>query len=288
MLRNVLIWVIFFSQLIFCASLNAQPIVSASIKPLQLIAAAITTGVTDIDEPGLIIGPTQDPHHPFIRPSERRTIYEADILLWVGPQLEAALADLMAPTSAVVIGAYDLIQENGLSVPDAIDPHVWLSTQNVRLIAEVLTQELLTLDEVNGPFYQNNLSEFLAALDRLDVEINSALAGLKQIPFAVYHNAFRYYEKQYGLRHTASYTENEELQPGIRKILEVREQLEANNVSCLLLEPANNPEEIAQLTGRAMELVSIDILGFDYAVNQNGYSDFMLGVTESIQQCLQR
>lgn len=288
MLRNVLIRVIFFSQLIFCASLNAQPIVSASIKPLQLIAAAITSGVEGVKAPSLIIGQSQDPHHPFLRPSERRKIYEADILLWIGEQLEGALADLMDPTSSSIISAYDLSQEYGLAVTDAIDPHVWLSTQNTRLIAEALTQELVILDAGNRQLYQNNLDEFLASLERLDAEINTTLADLKQMPFAVYHNAFRYYEKQYGLTHIASYTENEELQPGIRKIIEVRESLEANNVSCLLLEPANNPEEIAQLTGRDMELVSIDILGFDYAADKNGYRNFMLGITESIKRCLQR
>lgn len=287
MSRKVLISVLILFTLAISTLVNAQPVVSASIKPLQLIAAAITSNATEINESGLIIGPAQDPHHPFLRPSERRTIYEADILLWVGPQLEAALADLMDPASAVVIGAYDLTQENGLAVTDAIDPHVWLSTQNTRFIAEALTRELVILDAVNRQLYQNNLAEFLTSLDSLDAEINSSLAGLKQIPFAVYHNAFRYYENQYGLAHTASYTENEELQPGIRKIIEVRESLEANNVSCLLLEPANNPEEIAQLTGRDMELVSIDILGFDYAASKNGYRDFMLGVTESIKKCLQ-
>lgn len=260
--------------------------VSASIKPLQLIAAAITADAV-INEPGLIIGPAQDPHHLFLRPSERTTLADAEILLWVGPQLEEALSESIATAAASVINTYALIQENGLTVNGAIDPHVWLSTQNARLIAAALTRELAEKDSGNRQLYENNRNDFFNSLDSLDAEIFATLEGLQEMPFAVYHNAFRYYEKQYGLTHIASYTENEELQPGIRKVLEFREQLADNNVNCLLLEPSNNPEEISQLTGRDMKLVSIDILGFDYAANKTGYRDFMRGITQAIKTCLQ-
>ncbi len=109
MSRKVLISVFIFSLCVISSLSVAQPTVSVSIKPLQLISAAITAGINDLSEPGLIIGPEQDPHHPFMRPSERRTLYDADILLWVGPLLEAALEDLTKQSSASVINAYELI-----------------------------------------------------------------------------------------------------------------------------------------------------------------------------------
>ena len=287
MSRKVLISLLFFAQLAICTLVNAQPVVSASIKPLQLIAAAITADITAYNEPELIMGPAQDPHHPLLRPSERRAMYEADILLWVGPQLEAALADVVNQSSSTIIHAYELTQDKGLAIPGVIDPHVWLSTQNARQIAAALAEQLLVLDAGNYQNYSKNLNEFNNSMNELDADINSTLEQLIDIPFAVYHNAFSYYEHQYGLEHIASYTENEEMQPGIRKVMEVREILAANNVSCLVLEPSNNPEEISQLTGRDMNLVSIDILGFDYAANKTGYRDFMLGITQSIKECLQ-
>ena len=127
----------------------------------------------------------------------------------------------------------------------------------------------------------------LLALYSLDLEIARSLTGLENIPFAVYHNAFQYYEKQFGLRHIVSFTGNEEIQPGIRKVLEIRASLSANNVSCLLLEPANNPNEITQLSGRSMRMHSIDVLGFDYAPGPTAYSAFMSELTKSISECLQ-
>src|SRR5690606_5339986 len=72
--------------------LLAQPQVLASIKPLQLIAAAITDGVSS---PALLITANQSPHDVTLRPSDVRKVAESDLLLWVGPQMETYLAGIM-------------------------------------------------------------------------------------------------------------------------------------------------------------------------------------------------
>ncbi len=266
----------------------AQPQVSASIKPLQMIAAAISDGVA---LPSLIIGAGQDPHHPALKPSERRNLANADLVLWVGPRLESAFTQLLDTDSESVITAYELIEEAGLSIADNMsgsnDPHIWLSTHNSRLIAQVLAEKLITMDAQNEVAYQSNLANFMSSLDLLDADIQALVAQLPKTAFAVYHNAFNYYEQQFGLQHVASFTDNEEVQPGIRKIMQIRETLSANEVSCLLLEPENNPDEIKQLTGRDMNMVTIDVLGFAYPLSKTAYTDFMRGLSESIKGCIE-
>ena len=262
----------------------AQPQVGASIKPLQMIAAAITEGIS---EPTLIIGAGQDPHHPALKPSERQKLADADLVLWVGPSLESAFTQLLDRNSAAVITAYDLIADAGLAVTDSNDPHIWLSTENSRVIAQALTAKLVTLDALNQEAYEKNLVDFFAALDLLDKDIENLLSSLPNYSFAVYHNAFTYYEKQFALQHVASFTDNEEVQPGIRKIMQIREILSASDVSCLLLEPANNADEIAQLTGREMNMVTIDVLGFAYPLTKTAYTVFMRDMSESIKGCIE-
>src|SRR5690606_9203123 len=58
--------------------LQAAPAVLASIKPLQLIAAAITDGVST---PQLVMDGGHDPHHITLRPSDRRKLQQADLVL---------------------------------------------------------------------------------------------------------------------------------------------------------------------------------------------------------------
>lgn len=65
--------------------------VLASIKPLQLIASAITQGGT---EPQLLLSPGSSPHDYALRPSDIRRINNADLVLWVGPDLEVFLAPI--------------------------------------------------------------------------------------------------------------------------------------------------------------------------------------------------
>ena len=271
-------------QTLASCEVYAQPQVSASIKPLQMIALAITEGVS---EPTLIIGAGQDPHHPALKPSERQKLADADLVLWVGPSLETAFTQLLDRNSSAVITAYDLIVEAGLATTDSNDAHIWLSTENSRVIAQALTAKLVELDVLNQEVYEKNLADFFVALDLLDNDIENLLSDLSNNFFAVYHNAFTYYENQFALQHVASFTNNEEVQPGIRKIMEIREILSAFEVSCLLLEPANNADEIRQLTGREMNMVTIDVLGFAYPLTKTAYTDFMRDMSESIKRCIE-
>ena len=271
-------------QTLASCEVYAQPQVSASIKPLQMIALAITEGVS---EPTLIIGAGQDPHHPALKPSERQKLADADLVLWVGPSLETAFTQLLDRNSSAVITAYDLIVEAGLATTDSNDAHIWLSTENSRVIAQALTAKLVELDVLNQEVYEKNLADFFVALDLLDNDIENLLSDLSNNFFAVYHNAFTYYEKQFALQHVASFTDNEEVQPGIRKIMEIREILSAFEVSCLLLEPANNADEIRQLTGREMNMVTIDVLGAAYPLTKIAYTDFMRDMSELIKRCIE-
>ena len=141
------------------------------------------------------------------------------------------------------------------------------------MIAQALTAKLVELDVLNQEVYEKNLADFFVALDLLDNDIENLLSDLSNNFFAVYHNAFTYYENQFALQHVASFTNNEEVQPGIRKIMEIREILSAFEVSCLLLEPANNADEIRQLTGREMNMVTIDVLGAAYPLTKIAYTD---------------
>ncbi|MEY3659664.1 MAG: hypothetical protein RLZZ169_489, partial [Pseudomonadota bacterium] len=61
------------------AAAAPAPVLAASIKPLQLLAAAITDGVS---EPQLVLGASEDPHHAALRPSQRRALQAADLVLW--------------------------------------------------------------------------------------------------------------------------------------------------------------------------------------------------------------
>ncbi|MBV2134187.1 zinc ABC transporter substrate-binding protein [Pseudomonas sp. MAP12] len=66
----------------------AEVRVLTSIKPLQLIAAAVQEGA---GSPDVLLPPGASPHHYALRPSDVRRVREAALLYWIGPDLEVFL-----------------------------------------------------------------------------------------------------------------------------------------------------------------------------------------------------
>ena len=67
----------------------AVPAVVTDIPPVQGIVAAVMEG---IGTPSVLLGAGADPHHSALRPSEARSLEQADVVVWVGPQLSPSVA----------------------------------------------------------------------------------------------------------------------------------------------------------------------------------------------------
>jgi zinc transport system substrate-binding protein len=72
---------------------HAEVEVLTSIKPLQLIAAAVQDGV---GKPGVLLPPGASPHHYAMRPSDVRQLRSADLVYWIGPDMETFLEPLLS------------------------------------------------------------------------------------------------------------------------------------------------------------------------------------------------
>lgn len=83
-------------------ALADSPKVVASIKPLHSIAAAVMEGV---GTPTLLIRGAASPHAYSLRPSDARALANADLVVWVGPELESFL---VKPMAVLPDGATDL------------------------------------------------------------------------------------------------------------------------------------------------------------------------------------
>jgi zinc transport system substrate-binding protein len=157
--------------LMFSLHSLAQPSVVTSIKPLQMIAAAVMDGVA---QPAVLIPSNQSPHHYVLRPSDVARASNADILLWVGEPMETYLATLFSDLDggATVLEAASLeglrlqAPGGGLLQEDEsrYDTHLWLNSANAVLIAERLAAELVRRDPANAAAYQANLTAFQALM----------------------------------------------------------------------------------------------------------------------------
>ena len=262
----------------------AAPQVTASIKPLQLIAAEITQGVTT---PALVWAQGQDPHHVSLRPSERRLLAEADLVLWTGPMLERPLAGLVAELDAHVITAQELSGAVLIDVSGNPDPHVWMDTRNARLIATALVAALVELDAANAGQYRNNLMRFQAQLDTLDTDLRQRFADAGQREWAVYHHALRYLERALHLQPPLTLADSENNAPGIRTVAKVRAELEQKQITCMLVEPGvNQAEVLTMLDQPALRLITADVMGQGVATYGGDYIGYMKALATTLATCL--
>ena len=76
------------SLLTFFSSANAETKVVASIKPIHSLASYLMDGVS---KPGLIVDGYASPHGFAMKPSHAKMLQEADLIFWVGEDLESFL-----------------------------------------------------------------------------------------------------------------------------------------------------------------------------------------------------
>jgi zinc transport system substrate-binding protein len=92
------------------AQSGAEPRVVASIKPVHSLVASVMEGV---DNPELIVGGAASPHAYALKPSQAQALEKADLIFWIGHELESFL-EKPIETIGANARAVELIDSKGL------------------------------------------------------------------------------------------------------------------------------------------------------------------------------
>ncbi len=277
-----------------CAD-TEPPNVLVSIKPLQLIAQAITDGVTDA---GVLLPPGSSPHSHSLKPSDARKLREADVVFWVGPAMETFLPKMLNGKQKAVplmdlkgvhlLGGEEGDHRHGHDHHDhgEHDPHIWLSTDNARAIATEMSRVLISVDDANKAKYQANLERFLTSMDETDKRNLNKVKQAGNRPFFVFHDAYGYLEHQYGLPAAGHFTATPGQQPGARHLVGLQEQLGKAGAICIFREPQFQPAYIDRLTkGLPVTVGVLDPLGESITPGPESYTQFINQLVDSITSC---
>ncbi|MCM2293672.1 zinc ABC transporter substrate-binding protein [Allorhizobium sp. BGMRC 0089] len=283
----------------------AAPNVVATIKPVHSIAAAIMQGV---GEPSLLVDGANSPHSYSLKPSKARALQTADIVFWIGPQLEAfmsrPLASLNSTTRIVTLsGAPNVrllpLREGGLFEPDAdedhaghddhgeYDMHIWLDPDNAKAMAAAMANALIARDGDHADAYRRNLAAFDTRIDAMDKGIVKQLADLPAKPIIVFHDGYHYFEHHYKLAVTGSISVSPETAPGAERIAEIHDKLKASGAACLFAEP-QFPSPIVKVVaeGTPTRTGLLDPLGTEQADGPDLYPALMQDMAKAMADCL--
>ncbi len=103
--------------------------------------------------------------------------------------------------------------------------HLWMSPEIAQKTAVAIHEKLLELMPQDKVKLDANLQHFEAELADTDKRIISQLAPVKDKGYFVFHDAYTYFEKHYGLSPTGHFTVNPEIQPGAQRLHQIRTQL---------------------------------------------------------------
>ena len=304
MSRLFAIYVAFAASLFVISPAHAEVKVLTSIKPLQLIAAAVQDGV---GVPEVLLPPGASPHNFALRPSDVRRVQSADLLYWIGPDMEGFLPRVLKGRNLPSVAVQDLpglklrhFAEDSHSHaeeadehdhdhrPGSVDAHLWLSPVNARVIAAKIAADLSAADPANTARYQSNLKAFEERLDALDVRLKARLAGIEGKPYFVFHEAFDYFEAAYGLKHAGVFSVAAEVQPGAQHVAAMRKRLQEVGKTCVFSEPPLRPRLAETLVaGLPVKLAELDALGGYTPATAQGYEQVLEKLGNDLAGCLE-
>ena len=284
--------------------------VVTSIKPIHSLASYIMDGV---GSPGLIVDGYNSPHNFQLKPSHAKMLEQADIIFWVGEDLENFLEK---PLDTIVKKAekIELLEIKGIKKlkfrernifeehddhgHDAkkeehddhddhddhghgeYDPHIWLDPINAKVILNEITEHLIENDSKNASTYKSNLAKALAEIDKLIIDVITETNT--DLSYVVFHDAYQYYENRFNVNILGAMTVNPDVMPGAEQIHEIHEVIEHDNVSCILSEPQFNPDIIKSIAKDTnVKTGVLDPLGANLEPGKDLYFDLIRNMSAS-------
>lgn len=152
------------------------------------------------------------------------------------------------------------------------DPHVWLSPNNLMVMAKNITRALSEADPANARLYADNLRKLQAELTALNQNIASRLRPFAGAAFYVFHPSFVYFAHDYGLRQEA--VEIEGKSPSPRQLQQLIAKARQDRAKVVFSQPQFDPKS-AEAVARAIDgrVVPLDPLAYDVAANLNVMAD---------------
>ena len=255
------------------------PAVVVSVKPLHAIVAAVMAGIAP---PRLLIKGGASPHDYAMRPSDAAALHEADLIVWVGEAFEMFL---VKPLEALA-GDAEVVTLMTLAGPGG-DPHIWLDPAMAREIAERVAAVLSRLDRHNRNRYQANSADFSARLVLLDNRLRAILAPVADRPYLVYHDAYGYFERRYGLAMAGAVTISPQKKPSAKRIVALRQTIRATGALCLFGEPQfTSPLLDTLIEGGNARIGVLDPLGAAIPPGPEAYFTLMTNLADDLRKCL--
>ncbi|HIG37642.1 MAG TPA: hypothetical protein EYQ12_09225 [Oceanospirillaceae bacterium] len=247
---------------------SAAPNVLPSTQALALVVAEVSGTLAQPLLPANV-----SPHDFSLKPSHIRRLHSAELVVWLGPELEPYLAKAMARIPA----HQQLIISNGDSGSSAeanYGKHPWTSPAYLLQGINQLSQRLGT---------KRDNSTWLETMGQLQLELarHAQQLNYKDQGYLIYHDGLDGFEAYFGLAHLASFTGADDQAPGAKRLASIAQLAQEGKTACILVDHEVKHKLVDAVLGPEVKRIEIDIL----AVNSRSLTEYITALQQALLSC---
>jgi zinc transport system substrate-binding protein len=265
---------------------TGKTVVAVTILPQAGFVEAIGGDKVEVV---VMVPPGASPHTYEVTPDQMTKLSNAKMYAKVGSPVEFELT-WMDKLIAVNKGMLVVDCSRGINLTESqdpdepgLDPHIWLSVKNAKIMVQNICDGLVQVDTANKAYYEKNCADYLDKLTKLDSELAEDLSGVRNRSFIVFHPAFGYFARDYNLKQIA--VEQSGKEPDADYIVRLIEEAKEQDIRVVFVSPqysTKSAESIAKEIGG--KVVIIDPLAKDFFGNLRAIESAM---KQAMQQAMQ-
>ncbi len=271
---------------------EAEVTVTVSILPQAYFVERIGSDKVAVN---VMVGPGEEAHTYEPTPEQMKSLNNSPVFFSIGveyedtwiPRFEDINPDLMIVDSTEGIERIPMIvdhthheehEEGGEmeegnnehaaeeSQYERLDPHVWLSPANGKIIAKNILDTLIELAPEHAATFQENYESLIEDIDTLNADIHETLSGLERRSFMVFHPAWGYFAHDYNLEQIPVQVGGQDPSPAeLANLVEIAKE---ENIRVIFIQPTFSAADAEALAEEIKaEVAVVDPLAKDWLTN---------------------
>ena len=167
------------------------------------------------------------------------------------------------------------------------DVHIWLSPDNAIKIINKANKVLSLYYPQNAKIYDENSKIMIDKIKKLKTELDKELAPIKDKPYVVFHDAYQYFEKAFGLNAVGSVALEGDIASSPKQVSYIKEKIVKLKASCVFQEPQFDSKLVKIVVeGTNAQIGTLDPLGVGIKDEKDFYLQLLRNMAKSLKECL--
>ena len=317
MTKKISIIILFFFSSVNVFASETIGIIT-TIKPIDSLVSAV---VGDTGKTISLIPSETSPHEFRLKPSDARALQNGNIIFYISLHLETSIVKVFE-TLPKNIKIINLMEETGiehLSIRDneawelhdhhddkkhddhdkhaqkdehddhksKDDVHIWLDPENAIKIIKKVNTELSFFFPENAKIYDENATKIINKIKSLKKQLKKELLPIKEKPYIVFHDAYQYFEKTFGLNAVGSIALEDDIASSPKQISFIKNKIIKSKASCVFQEPQfDNKLVKTVIEGTQAKIGTLDPLGFGIKEKEDFYLQLLRNMSKNLKECL--